>query len=111
VAKKLPNPAAAPRPALGPTADEAITQAFAGRARAAEDPAKAAARIARRNLGSELTIALVSLGVAVVSGYAALYASNPAWGSGGDMLAALTWAVTAASAVQVARYLTTRIPA
>jgi hypothetical protein len=111
VVRELPNPAAVPRPALELTADQAITQAFAGRASAAEDPAKAAARIARRNLGSELTIALISLVVAVMSGYAAPYASNPAWGSGGDMLAALTWAVTAASAIQVARYLTTRTPA
>jgi hypothetical protein len=98
-----------PDPPLMPLANDALRQAFAGQVHEVEEPEAVARRIQQNNVRSEVIVALISLVVAVVSGYAVLYASNPAWGSAADMLAALTWAITAASAVQVARHFTARI--
>lgn len=76
-----------------------------------ENPRERAASIRTRNFRMELGIAGLGLIVALLSAYASLYASNRAWGTGKDILAAVTWAITTGAAVQVARHFTTRLPA
>jgi len=96
---------------LRPTETWELAEAMPGVfwSRQPETPAQALEGVRRRNAWAEIGFGLLGLVIAAVSAYAALYAPNPAWGTELDMLAAVTWAVTAGAAVQVARHFTARI--
>jgi hypothetical protein len=98
-----------PAPALESSADAALNVFWVDRARAlADEPRDVAERATKRNLSAEIWLAFITLLVAVASAYAALYEADPAWGTTGDMLAALTWSITVGAAVQVARHFAVR---